>query len=264
MTVLRNVFTKTLSNQRRALLGWAVGLAGVSLVYAGFYPSVNQPAFAEAMANFPPALMETFGWADIISAEGYLGSTVLGLLGPVLTIILAAATGARAIAGDEEAGTLDLLLARPVGRSRVVLERFGALVASMAWLGLVVWGGTLVAARIGEMSIAVDRVTAAVVALALLSLGFGTAALATGAVTGRRGLAVAVAAALAVAAYLANNLASLVGAEWLQWVSPFFYSLGHDPLRTGFDLGGLAVLIAIPLVLVVVALWSFHRRDVAV
>lgn len=260
--MLRSVFGKTLWDQRRSLLWWALGLIAMILVYVAPYQQFLETGALNV--NTDTAFYQALGMGDIGSAEGYLQATLFTLLGPLLLIMAAVVAGARAIAGDEEAGTLDLLLARPVGRSRVVLERFGALVASMAWLGLVVWGGTLVAARIGEMSIAVDRVTAAVVALALLSLGFGTAALATGAVTGRRGLAVAVAAALAVAAYLANNLASLVGAEWLQWVSPFFYSLGHDPLRTGFDLGGLAVLIAIPLVLVVVALWSFHRRDVAV
>jgi ABC-2 type transport system permease protein len=46
-------------------------------------------------------------------------------------------------------------------------------------------------------------------------------------------------------------------------LSPFYYYLGGDPLRTGVDLGHVAVLAAIPLVLLGVALWSLTRRDIA-
>jgi hypothetical protein len=63
-------------------------------------------------------------------------------------------------------------------------------------------------------------------------------ALAVGAVIGRRGLVLGVAAALAVGAYLANAVASQVpslGA--IRKLSPFYDYLGGDPLRTGLDLG---------------------------
>jgi ABC-2 type transport system permease protein len=86
---------------------------------------------------------------------------------------------------SEEAGTLDLLLAHPVSRTRLVLERFAALAAAVAWLGLVVWAGTLAAARAPDMGIGAGPITAAT--LGLLGLGFGTVALAAGALSGRRG-----------------------------------------------------------------------------
>lgn len=265
MTVLRNVFTKTLWDQRRALLGWAVGLAGVSLVYAGFYPSVNQPAFAEAMANFPPALMETFGWAGIVSAEGYLGSTVLGLLAPVLTIILAAATGARAIAGDEEAGTLELVLTYPVGRTSVLLHRAAALVVVMLLAGGVVLLALLAVSGPAELDILASRLAAASAQLSLLGICFGTLALAVGALIGRRAVALAVTAVAAVAAYLGNTLARQVDAlSWLEPLSPFRYYSGGEPLRNGFQAGDAAILAVISLVLVTIGAFAFSRRDVAV
>jgi hypothetical protein len=52
---------------------------------------------------------------------------------------------------------LDLLLAHPVSRTRLVLERFAALAAAVAWLGLVVWAGTLAAARAADMGIGAGR-----------------------------------------------------------------------------------------------------------
>lgn len=261
--MLRDVWAKTLWDQRRGLLGWAIGLAGVSLVYGAFYPSVSQPAFAEAMEAFPPALMDAFGWSDLTSAEGYLGSTVFGLLGPVLVIILAIATGARAIAGDEEAGTLELVLAQPIGRIKLVLQRALALAVAMVMAGAVVLVAMLVISGPAELGIPVANLAAAAWQLALLGLTFGSLALAVGGVAGRRSLVLAATAAVAVTAYLGNTVALQVDAlAWLQDVSAFHYYAGGEPLRNGLQLGDTAVLLAASAVLVAIAAAAFDRRDV--
>ena len=48
---------------------------------------------------------------------------------PLLLLIAAIGAGARATAGEEERGTLDLLLANPISRRRLVLEKLAALAA---------------------------------------------------------------------------------------------------------------------------------------
>jgi ABC-2 type transport system permease protein len=53
----------------------------------------------------------------------------------VLLIIFTTGIGARAIAGEEESGRLDLLLAYPVSRTRVVVQRFAALVVATLLVG---------------------------------------------------------------------------------------------------------------------------------
>jgi ABC-2 type transport system permease protein len=172
---------------------------------------------------------------------------------------LKATGGAGAIASDEEADALELL-AHPVSRTRRLLERFGALAAAVTLLGLVVWAAAAAAA---DMGLRADRI-AATLGLVLLALGFGTAAVAADARSGHRGATLGFTAALAVAAYLTNTVASRVDAlKAAQKWSPFYY-LGGDPLRTGADVGDLAVLAAIPLVMVGLALWWLNRRGVAV
>jgi ABC-2 type transport system permease protein len=259
--MLRNVFAKTLWDQRRSLLWWAVGLLGVVVVYVLPYRQYLEQGALNV--DYDTALYQAVGF-DATPA-GYLQGALFSLTGALLVIMAAVVAGARAIAGDEEAGMLELLLAHPVSRTRLVLERFGALAATVAWLGLVVWAATIAAAGAADMGIASSRITVTVLGLALLALGFGTVALAAGAITGRRGLVLGVTAALAVAAYLANAVAPQVQAlGGVQKLSPFYYYLGGDPLRTGLDLGHLAVLATIPLALLAVAVWSLSRRDVAV
>jgi ABC-2 type transport system permease protein len=259
--VLRNVFTKTLRDQRRAQLWWAVGLLGVIAVYVAPYRQYLEQGALKVNTDSP--IYQAIGYDN--SPAGYLQGTLFALVGPLLAIMAAAATGARAIAGDEEAGRLELLLAHPVSRTRLVLERFAAMAATCAWLGLVVWAGTLAAASVADLGIGVGPITAATLGLVLLALGFGAVALAAGSLVANRGLALGVAAALAVASYLAYTVGGQVeGLACLRKLSPFYWYLGSDPLRSGLDLGFLAVLAAIPLLLGGLALWSLNRRDVAV
>jgi ABC-2 type transport system permease protein len=258
--MLRNVFTKTLFDQRRAQLWWAVGLLAVIAAYVAPYRRYLEQGMLNI--NTDNAMYRAIGYDN--SPAGYLQGTLYGLTGALVIIMAAAATGARAIAGDEEAGTLDLLLAHPVSRTRLVLERFAALAATVALLGLVVWAATMAAVNLADMGIGTDRIAVTTLGLVLLALGFGTAALAVGAVVGRRGLVLGVVAALAVGAYLAYTVGGQVQSlEAMRKLSPFYYYLGGDPLRTGVDLGHVAVLAAIPLVLLGVALWSLTRRDIA-
>jgi len=108
---------------------------------------------------------------------------------------------------------------------------------------------------------ALELLAASLLAVAL-ALVFGTLALAVGAATGRRSLAIGVAASLAVATYVVNSLASLVSwLEHLQWLSPFYFYARSDPLRTGLDLSDLFILLAIAAVFAAAAPFLFRRRD---
>jgi ABC-2 type transport system permease protein len=182
--VLRNLFVKTLRDQRRSLGWWSLGLLAVVAVYVLPYRTYLDSGVLSANTDTP--LYQALGYDN--SPAGYLQGALFALLGPLLLVMMAVAAGARAIAGDEEAGTLELLLAHPVSRTRLLLERFGALAAAITLLGLVVWGGALAAVSAADMGIGADRLAAATLGLVLLALGFGTVALAAGAASGRRGL----------------------------------------------------------------------------
>jgi beta-exotoxin I transport system permease protein len=264
--MLRSVFAKTLRDQRRSLLGWAVGIAAVGVLYAAFWPLMISPEMKAAMEAFPPALLEALGYTDITSPVGYVGSTTFGLLGPALIIVFAAATGGSAIAGEEESGRLDLILAHPVSRWSVALQRSAAMVVGMLLVGAVL-GLALVLisgpAQIDQIGTA--NIVAASFHLALLGILFGALALGVGAATGRRSLAFGAVALVAVGGFLGNNLGPMVeGLAWLRDISPFHYYSGGVPLRNGLQVADAAVLVVASLVFVGLGGLVFSRRDVAV
>jgi ABC-2 type transport system permease protein len=234
-------------------------------MYAAFYPSIRNPEMAAALENYPQAMIQAFGLQDMVSPEGYLQSTVFGIIGPILIILFAVGVGARAIAGDEEAGTLDLLLAYPVTRTQVLLHRFVAMVVALLIIGAAVLVVLLGIAGQAELDIPVARLAAMIIHLVLLGVCFGSLALAMGAITGRRGLVLAVTGVVAIVAYFANTLAPQVESiAWLQKLSPFYYYSGGQPLRNGLQLSDAGILLVIVAILIGVGMVAFNRRDVAV
>lgn len=263
--MLADIWTKTLWDQRRTLLGWAIGFIAVAVIYGGFYPFASTPEYAELIDNLPAGLADAFGWDEINTAHGYLGSTVYGLLGPVLVIIMAIAFGAKAIAGNEEAGHLELLIAQPVTRSRVVLQRAVALVIATFVGGLAVFVSIVAIRGAVDIELPTGNIAVASLNLALLGAVFGTLALLVGGFVGKRGFVVGVSAVVAVATYLANGLAPQVdGLAWLQDWSPFYWFASTATLRDGIDVPKTLMLAAVSLVFVVIATVAFNRRDVGV
>jgi ABC-2 type transport system permease protein len=264
--LLGSPFGKALRDARRALVGWTVGVGAVALMYAAFYPSVSSPSVAQAIENYPESLKRTFGLQDIASPAGYLGSYVFGLLVPILVVVFTVIAGSRAIAGDEEAGVLDLVLAHPVSRTRLLLSRFAALAVDVLLICAVMYLLLLAISGPARLSsVGAGHLAAASAQLALFGLVFAALATAAGAASGRRVVAVAVTVVVAVAGYFANNLAPQVaGLHWAQKLSPFYWYTAGQPLRHGLQPGWCALMLAVVAALVAAAAVRLDRRDLAV
>jgi ABC-2 type transport system permease protein len=265
--VLPSLVRKTLRDWRRAIIGWAVGLAAFASIYVGFWASVkNSPELLKLKTEaLPKALQSTFGISDLTSGVGYLQGTIYGLIGPLLLIMAAVILGSWAVARPEDRHVMDLFLANPISRRSFVAQRAATLVAVLVGLGLITWVIPLVLSQTLDMDVSAANVSAASIGLLLLGLLFGTLALAVSAATGRRASALGVAGAVAVAAYVIRGLSDSV--SWLhglRWASPFQYYIGSDPLHTGFHVGYLAVLLLVSAVFVAIAVVTFDRRDVRV
>jgi ABC-2 type transport system permease protein len=263
--LLRNPFTKALWDARRALVGWALTIGGVAVMYTSFYPSISKPSFAEALKNYPESIKKAFNIQDLTTPQGYLESYIFGLMVPILLAIFMIISGSRAIAGDEEAGTLDLILAHPVSRPGLLVSRLAALVTQVLIVCAVLYLLLLAIAGPTRISpVGAGHIAAATVQLAFFGILFGALTVGVGAATGRRAAAIAAGVVVVVLGWFANSLAPQVhGLEWAQRLSPFHYYLGGKPLVNGLDVAGSAVLVGAAAVVVVAGLVRFRQRDVA-
>ncbi|HEY3607317.1 MAG TPA: ABC transporter permease subunit, partial [Pseudonocardiaceae bacterium] len=149
---------KQLRDNRRSYLSWAGVLTAVAVLYASLWPVFgHNSGLTSLVSSLPQAMKDAFHMTDYATATGYFSSSVFGLVVPVLMAVFAITAGTQAIAGDEQAGTLDLVLAHPIGRIRLALARFGAVVAAIVAAGallLVVILVIRVPAQFSELSVA--------------------------------------------------------------------------------------------------------------
>ncbi|MGM0385387.1 MAG: ABC transporter permease subunit [Actinomycetota bacterium] len=258
------VFVQDLREGKRSLLGWALGLVTVMLIYLPFFEMMGgSDEIRDLLDMLPPALVETIGYDQMFTGPGYAQATILGLLGFILGTIAAVSSGARAIAGDEETGTLELTLAHRVSRERLVLERSLGILVRLVVLGVVVAVVLLVTSGPFGLDLAPGNVLAAVTAFVLLLLTTAMTALAAGAVVGRRVVALAAGTGLAVAGYVGDAVGGQVESwGWLRDISPFAWAYGTQPISAGWDVGGLGLLVVLSVVLLGAAVLAFRRRDV--
>src|ERR1700675_2696400 len=136
---MAGLLTKTLRDQKRPVIGWGTGLAAMAAMYVSFYPTIRNSAASldKYLQSLPDAVKQLLGDQAFSSPAGYLRSEVFSILGPILFLVFVIGSGARAIAGEEEAGTLDLLLSTPISRRQVVFDKAVALLAASAGLTLI-------------------------------------------------------------------------------------------------------------------------------
>jgi ABC-2 type transport system permease protein len=261
--MLRNVFGKSLRDQRRAFLGWGIGVLALVVLESALWPSIrDMPDLKQFLANYPEPMRKLFNMEDFGTGTGFMNIELFSTMLPLLFIIFGISRGARAVAGEEEKGTLEVLLVTPVSAVRLVLEDAAALAVAIIGLGAVLYLGTLGSSAVFGMGVRPDELAGASLAMVLLGIEFGWLALALGAVLGRRALAIGISVIVAVAAYFLYAAGELVEAlkPW-QPISPFHQALSGGPLGAGLP-PAYAWMALAAVVFVAVALPVFDRRDI--
>jgi ABC-2 type transport system permease protein len=259
------VLRTTLARERRPLLGWLAGIGLLGLVTAGSWPAVRESGaeLEQVLQQLPPAFTAFFGegFADF-SAAGIVGSRLFGSIGLALVVSLAVSRGARAIAGEEQDGTLELLVTQPISRTAIAVDKAVAMFAALAVVVLGQMVLLLVMMPVVGLDFPVAHVVAASAGLYALAALFGGLAFAVGAATGSRGLAVGVGAGAAAGLFVLTGLGALVdGLESVAELSPFSRFDGTRVLAEGIEVGPVAVFAAVAVLLVALGVWVFDRRD---
>lgn len=190
--MLRSVFGKTLHEARRSLLAWSAGVFALVATLLAMYPTVRTGDYQRTIESSSEGLLRAFGMqpgTDVASGNGYLGGYLFGFMLPLLLIIFAISTGARAVAGEEDAGTIDLLATMPISRTRVVAEKFAAFAVLIVALAVTVDVFVLAGAPLVDLHVAWSALIVTTAGHTLVAVLFGAVAMAAGAATGSRALA---------------------------------------------------------------------------
>lgn len=259
------ILRRALDDRSRQLIWWTIGV----LVYCGFILAVwpvidGNEDFDAIFEELPDSITAMFGGnnvADFSSPVGFLSTYLFSMILPFIYTALAIGWGASLIAGEEEDGTLDLVLSYPVERRRLVLEKLVAIPLAVGSVGLATVLLLTVGRELVGLDVGVGGLASATLGSALFAVLYGAIALCIGALTGRKAVASGVAWGAALAGYLANVVANIdQSLDWLEPASPLYWATKDSPLE-GTVPDTYVALLALFVVAGAAAVVAFDRHD---
>jgi ABC-2 type transport system permease protein len=253
--------------RRNAIIGWAIGISFLPAMYIGIYPQIA--ADLEGLQNIMDLQIYQAMGISFGSFEEWFGSTIINIV-PIIVAIYAVIDGTGTLAGEEEAGKLELVISLPIPRWQIVTVKAIAHGIALFLILLVVSIVTTIVffAIEGEIetSLAWTDVLWGLLYTTPLVLAVGMISLFLGAFAPHRRTAALISAVIVLVSYFGSNLSSQVST--LESIQPLF--LFHylnstaDLFVTGPQTSDILVLLGVALVAFILALVFFQQRDVTV
>ena len=261
--MFRSIFLKTLRDYRVAILGWGVGM-GLIIVspMASVATLISTPAQRSALA----ALAAQFAWNAYPVAADTVGGYATFKIGIFIFLIVVwpLLAASRILRGEEDRGSLDVLLSLPRSRARVGLEKVGAMWTALVIIGSITGGLAYLGGLAFKADFSLVDGLLFGLDLTLICMVFGGIALLISQFTHERGPAAGATGGLLVLFVVVDMVHRVIpNTEWISRLSPIYYYNLSKPLvpNHGGSAGGMLVLLALALVLSAAAVWLFVRRD---
>jgi len=242
------------------------GIVALVAMYAWIWPNIESSTvdFDQYIEAFPPALREMFGIRSLGTIEGYLATELYAFVWVLLLGLYFAYAGAGLVASDVERGRMDVLLAMPVSRARVVTEKLLALAVPLLAVNVVTPAAVYVSVvALGESIAVADLVAVHALSVPYLLACAGIGLLAS---VGASRVSVAQRAAMGVVfgLFLVESVAASTDYSWLGTLSPSrYYEPANVLVDSQYDVGGALALLAGAVALFLAGVWWFRRSDVA-
>jgi len=264
---MRTVFLWEFLRRKVFTLWWSVGISGLIamtvLSYLALKGQVNQ--LDKAVSSFTSSAASSFfGGNDLFSPIGYLSSQIYFILLPLLIIIMAVTLASSLMKKDESDETIELTLARPVGRSSVLAGKLAAWVAIVFTVFVISYAVTVICVQIAGLQINQGNLLLTHILCFLFSASFGIIAFALIAVSRlTRGIASVIAIFISVGSYVVASLAGFVTAlKPIAGALPYHYYKTVD-LLGGTISRGLIIYIVATYILAIIIMWvGYRRRDI--
>lgn len=260
------IFKWSLWQRRWSIFWWSFASFGLIFINMIFYPSFKNEA-AELQKTFdslPDAAVQLFGGStDFFSPVGFLNSQIFFLMLPMILVILAIGLGSSLIGREEDEGTIETLLSRPISRSKFLLAkaRVGGCILSLVTIVSLLT--TVIIGKIVDLDVPISNIVWATFACWMLVFSIGAIAFLLSSLGKARSASIGIAAFVALGGYLVSSLSGTV--EWLKGPSKLFPFHYYDPeaiLRGTFSWFNIAILFGIVVVCAFFSWIAFRRRDI--
>jgi ABC-2 type transport system permease protein len=232
-----------------------------------FATAADRAAFARQMEALPALFQGLLGKPlNIETLPGFISWRLVGFL-PIMIGFYSIVALTGTLAGEAASGTLEMLLATPVSRVKVALQKYAAHVSLIVIAAVLVavgtWLGNATFATLPEDAMSIFDSLSEFALVALMSLFAGSIGFAIAPLLGR-GVGAGVGAIYLFGSYAVNGYADMVpGFGVLRTASMFFWTQNHRPMAGFYDWPAVGLVLALTVLFAVIGIVLFQRRDLA-
>lgn len=247
-----------------AVLGWGIALALFGVMYVAIYPE-----FEGKLADLADISIYRAMGVDLSSFEGFIASSLV-LNIPVMLAIYVIVTSTGTLAGEDDSGTLELIVTTPLKRWHIVTMKATALVlvtfiilviAGLSSAIALAWIKNSVTVSVTPIQLFMAVLSGWPITLAILMIGLFFSACLPNRLTASIATTV-----VFLVSYLGEILAGFV--DTLDVIKPFllfyYFDSSAQLFSKGVQAGDVWTLLGVAAVFFVLALLSFERRDITV
>jgi ABC-2 type transport system permease protein len=265
-----SVFRETLRRELRPTLFWGAAIAGLGFITTAVLPDqAGMQDMVTALEAMPPFFFQMLGIEDLsvlASPAGFIAFRFF-LTASVLLAVWAVLSGMNVIMNDEARGIANMVVALPLPRWQLVVEKVLAYVPLAVLIPMFGVGGLALGiasnpnAQTDLTPLVLAGLAMAPVALVVLAL-----TVLAGAAIPRRAFVGGIAGGFVAVSFMLKSVANLArsdAGDALAQLSVFEHADAVAIISDGFPVLNALVLLAIAAGLIFAAVRLFERRDLA-
>ncbi len=264
------IFRTTVRERRTSILAFTLGGMGLILLYVGLYPTIQSQisVMNSLLAAYPQGVLKAFNFSmDAFNTlEGYLSTENFGLIWPIMLMFLGVSLGAGAIAGEIDKGSMGLILAQPISRTKIFWEKYLAGVYVIGVFTILTVMSTPVFAKMFNLSFHFGRFAMLSVYGLLLGLSILSLSTLLSVMFSDKGRVNGIMAGVLVVMYVLKIVSGLKDSLInLKYGSFFYYFNSTDILQKGiYDHWSYLVFGLVIVITTGLALFIFQKRDISI
>jgi ABC-2 type transport system permease protein len=263
-----HLFLSHLKAGRWGLVAWSVLMGVYALLVFYLYPTMKAAGYEQIFQNMPESIKALAGLQNLppgvgLSLETFVSVEFMSMWAAMVAIYAVFAAGGI-VAREVERGTMDLILAQPLSRTRLVLSKFAVFLTGVAVIALGSLLGILAGIVLTSEKMSLGNTALALLQGSSLVLAVGSYSLLFSCLTLDARRTLLLSGTITSALYILNFTApALKSYTWVGRLSLFHYFAPESILRTGqLDWCGLGIFWGLALLCLALSLAIFLRRDI--
>lgn len=266
------IFAQTVRDNLPGVLAWGLAYSALIGLVTLLYPILEENntllGVVRGLGLMGVGNNSAINLQTMTSFAGYVAFEALSWAPLILSIYLIP-QALNAVAREEERGTLDILLSTPTPRWRLLVEKVAASLVSLAGILVIMWVALVVSSQLVQAeNFTIYHATAGIWHIFPISAAIMMMTLLISVTVRNSRSAGGLAALFILTSYFLRAITDLITdvpvLRELSQVSLFAYYRSLTALSQGFQLGYETVLLTVAVILFLLSLWQFQRRDIGV